>query len=196
MIDKIKIGDEVIFIKNYRGIVQAGETHVVDKVIEIKGKVEGVYIKLDFTWVYMSSDMFNEYCKKKVITEQVVIEEIDRNLNRIEDEIISKTIKNIHSAQDNYLIGVENFCEKFKKSVNLNTAYDYINPSHYKLGTMETFDMMVLIWGKEKAIAHCEMTAFKYRMRAGKKPDQPIERDMEKAKWYDNKANELRNGKN
>jgi hypothetical protein len=40
------------------------------------------------------------------------------------------------------------------------------------------------------------MTAFKYRMRAGKKPDQPIERDMEKAKWYDNKANELRNGKN
>lgn len=70
--------------------------------------------------------------------------------------------------------------------------YDYINPQHYKTGGIEVFDMMVLIWGVEKAIAHCEMTAFKYRMRVGKKPDQPIERDLEKAKWYENKATELR----
>jgi hypothetical protein len=36
------------------------------------------------------------------------------------------------------------------------------------------------------------MTAFKYRMRLGLKPDQPIGRDLEKAMWYENKANELR----
>ena len=60
--------------------------------------------------------------------------------------------------------------------------YDYINPKHYQLGGLETFDMMVMIWGVEKAIAHCEMTAFKYRMRVGKKPGQPVERDLEKAK--------------
>lgn len=70
--------------------------------------------------------------------------------------------------------------------------YDYINPSHYLIGGKETFDIMVEIWGIESAITHCEMTAFKYRMRLGKKPDQPIERDLAKAKWYEDKANELR----
>jgi hypothetical protein len=74
--------------------------------------------------------------------------------------------------------------------------YDYINPNHYKQSGKETFDMMVLIWGVDNAIAHCEMTAFKYRMRAGKKPNQPIQRDLDKAKWYEDKAKELRDGKN
>lgn len=35
----------------------------------------------------------------------------------------------------------------------------------------------------------------KYRMRMGTKPDQPIERDLEKANWYLNKAKKLKNGK-
>jgi hypothetical protein len=30
-------------------------------------------------------------------------------------------------------------------------------------------------------------------MRAGTKPDQPIERELEKARWYDEKAKKLRN---
>ena len=71
-------------------------------------------------------------------------------------------------------------------------SYDYINPSHYKSGGKETFDKMIDIWGVEAFISHCEMTAFKYRMRLGLKPDQPIGRDLEKAMWYENKANELR----
>ncbi len=29
-------------------------------------------------------------------------------------------------------------------------------------------------------------------MRMGEKPEQPINRDLEKEKWYINKANELR----
>jgi len=53
--------------------------------------------------------------------------------------------------------------------------------------------MMKLLWGTEALILHCEMTAFKYRMRAGRKPDQSIERDLEKARWYDDKAKKLRN---
>ena len=36
-----------------------------------------------------------------------------------------------------------------------------------------------------------ERIAFKYRMRMGEKPEQPIDRDLEKEKWYINKANEL-----
>ena len=53
--------------------------------------------------------------------------------------------------------------------------------------------MMVDIWGKEAVATHCEITAFKYRMRLGLKPDQPIDRDIEKAKWYEAKAKELKN---
>lgn len=71
-------------------------------------------------------------------------------------------------------------------------SYDYINPSHYKSCGKETFEKMIDIWGVEAFISHCEMTAFKYRMRLGLKPDQPIGRDLEKAMWYENKANELR----
>jgi hypothetical protein len=47
----------------------------------------------------------------------------------------------------------------------------------------------------EKYIAFCEMNAFKYRMRLGDKPDQPIDRDLEKAKWYENMVKQLTNHK-
>jgi hypothetical protein len=69
---------------------------------------------------------------------------------------------------------------------------DHIKPKHYQSNTIEVWEMMLKIWGKEKFIAFCEMNAFKYRMRAGLKPDQPIERDLEKAKWYESKVKELR----
>lgn len=51
--------------------------------------------------------------------------------------------------------------------------------------------MMVDIWGIEKTIAFCEMNAFKYKMRMGDKPNQPLEQDIKKAEWYLNKAKEL-----
>ena len=85
--------------------------------------------------------------------------------------------------------------EKLDKLNNLDQKenYDFVNPEHYKQGSMEVIDMMKLLWGTEALILHCEMTAFKYRMRAGRKPEQPIERDLEKARWYDDKAKKLRN---
>ena len=70
--------------------------------------------------------------------------------------------------------------------------YDFINPDHYKKYSVEVIDMMIAIYGKEKTAAYCELNAFKYRMRMGEKPEQPIERDLEKEKWYINKANELK----
>lgn len=70
--------------------------------------------------------------------------------------------------------------------------YDFVNPDHYKQFSIETIDMMVAIWGKEATALHCEMCAFKYRIRMGVKPDQPIERDLEKVNWYMAKAKELR----
>lgn len=52
--------------------------------------------------------------------------------------------------------------------------------------------MMVSIYGIEATVTWCEMTAFKYRMRVGTKPDNPVEYDLDKERWYLNKAKELR----
>lgn len=73
-----------------------------------------------------------------------------------------------------------------------NKEYDYINPSHYKKGDKQVYEMMIDIWGVNAYIKHCEMCAFKYRMRLGEKPDQPVERDLDKARWYETKAKELK----
>ena len=51
----------------------------------------------------------------------------------------------------------------------------FINPQHYQRSSKEVWQMMIDVWGKDKYIAFCEMNAFKYRMRAGLKPNQPME---------------------
>ena len=85
--------------------------------------------------------------------------------------------------------------EKLDKLNNLDQKenYDFVNPEHYKQGSMEVIDMMKLLWGTEALILHCEMSEFKYRMRLGRKPDQPTDRDLQKSNWYLEKANKLRN---
>lgn len=70
--------------------------------------------------------------------------------------------------------------------------YDYVNPEHYKGFSKEVIDMMVDIWGKRAVSTYCEINSFKYRMRVGNKPDQPVTRDLKKAKWYIDKSRELR----
>jgi hypothetical protein len=56
---------------------------------------------------------------------------------------------------------------------------------------VQVIDMMVAIYGTEATAKYCEMNAFKYRMRAGTKPDNLLEQDLEKEKWYLNKSKEL-----
>ena len=70
--------------------------------------------------------------------------------------------------------------------------YDTTNPDHYKQ-SKETFEEMIDIWGKDAFIKHCEMCAFKYMRRLGKKPTASVQEDIDKANWYLNKANELKN---
>lgn len=70
--------------------------------------------------------------------------------------------------------------------------YEMVNhPSHYNNYDKEVIDMMVDIWGKENTALWCKLTAFKYRMRMGTKPDNSIEQDLKKEQWYLNKAKEL-----
>jgi hypothetical protein len=70
--------------------------------------------------------------------------------------------------------------------------YDQINPQHYKNYSVEVIDMMIAIYGKEATALFCEMNAFKYRMRMGTKPDNSIEQDLKKERWYLTKAVEIR----
>lgn len=75
---------------------------------------------------------------------------------------------------------------------NKDKEYEHVNhPNHYNTFSKEVIDMMVDIWGMDKTIAFCEMNAFKYKMRMGDKPNQPLEQDAKKAKWYLDKAKEL-----
>lgn len=70
--------------------------------------------------------------------------------------------------------------------------YDAINPDHYKDGSMEVWQQMVQLYGIDKYLAFCELNAFKYRMRAGKKQGNSAQQDIEKALWYESKIKELK----
>jgi hypothetical protein len=81
------------------------------------------------------------------------------------------------------------------KEKGMHSLYNRTTPDHYKKGKMEVWEMMIEIWGKEAFIDFCEMNAFKYRMRLGNKPGEPIEEDLKKAQWYENKAEALKHEK-
>jgi len=71
--------------------------------------------------------------------------------------------------------------------------YDYVNPQHYvQEDGKQTWERMVDIWGKRATALWCEMTAFKYKERIGKKPNENIEREKSKIEWYENKSKELK----
>jgi hypothetical protein len=56
------------------------------------------------------------------------------------------------------------------------------SPSHHNTMSIETIEMARRIWGVNKVIAFLEISAFKYKMRAGEKTGEPIERELGKAK--------------
>lgn len=83
--------------------------------------------------------------------------------------------------------------EDVQEETEKSTGYEYVNhPKHYNLYEKEVIDMMVDIWGPDKTATWCEMTAFKYRMRMGTKPGNSIQQDLDKEKWYLDKAKELK----
>jgi len=70
-------------------------------------------------------------------------------------------------------------------------TYEMVNhPPHYNKYDIEVVEMMRRIWGTEATKLWCKMTAFKYRMRLGEKPENPIEQDLKKEDWYLKKAEE------
>lgn len=60
---------------------------------------------------------------------------------------------------------------------------DVVNePNHYKHGSFEVIDEMVIVFGIEDTIKFCRMNAWKYRARAPFKGN--MEQDMAKANCY------------
>ena len=68
---------------------------------------------------------------------------------------------------------------------------DMVNhPSHYNLpDRKECIDEMIDIYGLKDVAKWCEITAYKYKYRAGHKDS--LTQDMQKATWYTIKAREL-----
>lgn len=56
----------------------------------------------------------------------------------------------------------------------------------------ECIDEMIELFGKDNVAMYCDITAYKYQYRQGKKPNTPAEQDKQKAEWYLKKAKELR----
>ena len=103
-----------------------------------------------------------------------------------------------HNSPDNVIkpINLNDYTTVVSSNNNTlknNDDYEHVDhPTHYNNYSQEVIDMMEKIWGTQNLITFCEMNAFKYRMRMGTKPDNPIQQDLDKEKWYLNKAKQLR----
>lgn len=58
------------------------------------------------------------------------------------------------------------------------------HPDYYNRYSIEAVEMARRIWGDEAVKQAAEITAFFYRMRAGTKPENPIEQDLNKEQWW------------
>ena len=65
------------------------------------------------------------------------------------------------------------------------------HPNYYNRYSVEVVEMARRIWGDEAMEAAAEITAFIYRMRAGVKPDNPIEQDLAKEEFWLNYAKKI-----
>lgn len=212
--NKIKEGDNFLCIKTCRQEFGNEILFVKDEIYtsEKDGCITNELLEKDNVWENI--EYFNEYFKRLNMNNKIKLVsgkeveigslvywvdkkdliirsyEISKGTVLIEDEDCSEVFATFEEAKE--------WLEKYKLELDLkdllkdSKEYDYINPNHYKNMSKEVIDMMIDIWGVENVTIYCEITSFKYRMRLGLKPDQPIERDLEKAKWYENKAKELR----
>lgn len=66
------------------------------------------------------------------------------------------------------------------------------NADHYNTDRINDIVKMERIWGTKNLMVFCEITSFKYRMRMGKKLNQPIDQELKKSFWYDEMAKILK----
>mgnify|MGYP000961775078 CR=1 FL=1 len=111
------------------------------------------------------------------------------NKKEADKEEINKLLYQIRGKLNNFetLHG-----EEFPIVLKVKEEYDYINPTHYvQADGRQTWERMLDKWSAAEVALWCEMTVFKYEDRIGKKPNEDDERELDKIKWYSNKADEL-----
>lgn len=80
-----------------------------------------------------------------------------------------------------------------KESHTQEVSEEKVNhPDYYNRYGIEVIEMARRIWGEDAMRTAAEITAFIYRMRAGVKPDNPIEQDLAKEEFWLNYANSLK----
>lgn len=128
-----------------------------------------------------------------------ILERFDHNKNTLKDNEECRKVVNseVRTHTSNFTDYGKKVFEAGKKAgrivVGKDTTYEMVNhPTHYNQYDIEVIDMIIKIWGPEAAALWCDITAFKYRMRMGTKPDNSIEQDIKKEQWYLNKSKEIR----
>lgn len=136
-----------------------------------------------------------EKLKNVILPEaESILKRFGQTLNALKDnkdncKAINSEISNSASLTD---YGKKVF-ETGKIATGKDAEYEMVNhPTHYNQYDIEVIDMIIKIWGPEAAALWCDITAFKYRMRMGTKPDNSIEQDIKKEQWYLNKSKEIR----
>ena len=87
---------------------------------------------------------------------------------------------------------MDNIEKNVEMNLTENNNYEMVeHPSHYNKYDVEVIEMMRRIWGDEAVAIWCKLTAFKYRMRLGEKPENSIEQDLKKEKFYIDYMNKL-----
>ena len=64
------------------------------------------------------------------------------------------------------------------------TPSEVSHPSHYSAHNRECIVEMLILFGLDKFITFCQMNAWKYRYRAGRKVNEPFDNDNAKADRY------------
>lgn len=127
-----------------------------------------------------------------------ILERFDQTVNSLKDnEDCRKAVNSEVSESASLTDYGKKILEAGKRAGKIATGkdaeYEMVNhPSHYNQYDIEVIDMIIKIWGPEAAAQWCDITAFKYRMRMGTKPDNSIEQDIKKEQWYLNKSKEIK----
>ena len=148
-------------------------------------------------------NILNKFMKLRKIDEHTIAMKF---LKFMETDVKNTISQNIPEDEKIYNIAIlfnkykyaQNKTESTQMSLQDNhKPYEQVNhPSHYNKYDVEVVDMMEKIWGKYETAIWCKLTAFKYRMRLGEKPDNPIQQDLNKESWYLQKYNSLKKNDN
>lgn len=126
---------------------------------------------------------------------KILCKEDRKKFQELIDDYKKLKEENAQLIVDKYTVG---FCKEDNKQTLKESMDNYIpqvevdnvnHPKHYE-GKIECIDAMQEVLGKDGTISFCIGNAFKYIWRCKKKHPTPIE-DLEKCRWYINKALEL-----